>query len=464
MSWGNGRAYPTATGENSTPHAARLEGIATFQYTDHRALVGRSRAKSPPRNRHHTMDSRTQPIPDTFVAQVRDAYAHLYDLAHLVRHDLTKLLSENEVRRGNGRELRSLLLATVERLRPAENVARSDRTWRPYLILTQRYVDGYSQEETMADLHISLRQLQREHRKGLLATAALLWPRWQASESDTFSKDDALEQEVDRLGLQVRSVDLSEIVGSVLPSAQALAQAHGVRLSLPSTCMAAAVRVDPALLRPGILSLINALVALAPEAIEIDWEVTPQQALLHLDLLPQIARSASVQQALERIEAVRSLASAQGASIQVVIEAERLQGLTITLPTASGARVLIIDDNERVLQLFERYLCSDGIGSHGVCSAAEARAFLEREQPRLVVLDVMMRDVDGWQFLQELRSNADMDTVPIIVCSVMNEPELAAALGAQRFVKKPVARPQMLEAVQQVLAAYSPADGPVTAR
>jgi len=410
------------------------------------------------------MDSNKQPIPDTFVARVRDAYGHLYDLAHLVRHDLTHLLSPNEAGQGNGRALRSLLLATVERLRPAEAVPRSDRSWRPYLILTQRYVDGYSQEETMADLHISLRQLQREHRKGLLATAALLWPRWQSSHRAAPTADDALEQEVDRLGLQVRSVDLSEIVDSVLPSAQALAQAHSVRLSLPSTRMAAAVRVDPALLRPGLLSLINALVALAPEAIEIDWEVAPQQVLLHLDLLPQIARSESVQQALERIEAVRSLASAQGASIQVVVEAERLQGLTVALPCASGARVLIIDDNERVLLLFERYLCSDGIGSHGVSSAAEARAFLDREKPRLVILDVMMRDVDGWQFLQELRSNAEMDTVPIIVCSVMNEPELAAALGAQRLVKKPVARPQMLEAVQQVLAAYSPADGPATAR
>jgi len=410
------------------------------------------------------MDSSKQSVPDTFVAQVRDAYAHLYDLAHLLRHDLTLLLSANEAGRGSGRELRSLLLATVERLRPSEGVPRSDRSWRPYLILTQRYVDGYSQEETMADLHISLRQLQREHRKGLLATAALLWPRWQSPRGAASASGDALEQEVDRLGLQVRSVDLSEIVESVLPSAQALAQAHGVGLSLPTTCMAAPVRVDPALLRPGLLSLINALVALAPEAIEIDWEITPRNALLHLDLLPQTLQSANVQQALERIEAVRSLASAQGASIQVVVASERLQGLTIALPTASGARVLIIDDNERVLQLFERYLCSDGIGSHGVSSAAEARAFLGREQPRLVILDVMMRDVDGWQFLQELRSNAEMDSVPIIVCSVMNEPELAAALGAQRFVKKPVARPQMLEAVQQVLAAYSPADGPAAAR
>ena len=77
----------------------------------------------------------------------------------------------------------------------------------------------------------------------------------------------------------------------------------------------------------------------------------------------------------------------------------------------------------------------------------------EREKPAVIVLDVMMRTMDGWELLQRLRANAALDDVPIIVCSVLNEPELATALGARHYLKKPVSQQQMLAAMREVLLA-----------
>jgi CheY-like chemotaxis protein len=62
-----------------------------------------------------------------------------------------------------------------------------------------------------------------------------------------------------------------------------------------------------------------------------------------------------------------------------------------------------------------------------------------------------MRTMDGWELLQRLRADPALHDVPIIVCSVLNEPELAAALGARHYLKKPVSQQQMLAAIREVL-------------
>ena len=77
--------------------------------------------------------------------------------------------------------------------------------------------------------------------------------------------------------------------------------------------------------------------------------------------------------------------------------------------------------------------------------------------PDAIVLDVMMRDVDGWELLQTLRSRPELAQVPIIVCSVLNEPTLALALGATAYLRKPIAADVLLAALGRALAQSSPA-------
>jgi len=114
------------------------------------------------------------------VALVRDALARLYDYAHLQRHPLTRLLgSLPGVASERAKTLRNLILDTLEQLNPGDTVLRNDREWRAYGILVRRYLDGFSIEGIGEELHISLRQFQREHRKGLLAAASMLWGRVQ---------------------------------------------------------------------------------------------------------------------------------------------------------------------------------------------------------------------------------------------------------------------------------------------
>ena len=157
-------------------------------------------------------------VPEDFVALVRDALAHLYDYAHLQRHPLARLArGAGEPLYGSAAALRHLLLEAMEQLNPGASVSRNDKEWRPYGILVRRYVDGFSVKEIRSQMHISLRQLQREHRKGLVGLASVLWyqwqPEWQGAEKlQAITAADELHEEVERLGLALESSDLGLLV------------------------------------------------------------------------------------------------------------------------------------------------------------------------------------------------------------------------------------------------------------
>jgi CheY-like chemotaxis protein len=68
-------------------------------------------------------------------------------------------------------------------------------------------------------------------------------------------------------------------------------------------------------------------------------------------------------------------------------------------------------------------------------------------QPEVIILDVMMPGIDGWELLQRLKTLRETQLIPVIICSVINDPELAFALGASQYVPKPVTREALLRAL-----------------
>jgi Amt family ammonium transporter len=63
----------------------------------------------------------------------------------------------------------------------------------------------------------------------------------------------------------------------------------------------------------------------------------------------------------------------------------------------------------------------------------------------------MMRSLDGWAVLQQLKSDPDTAQIPVLVCSVINEPQLARSLGAAGLLRKPVTAEELLTAVASVI-------------
>ena len=74
---------------------------------------------------------------------------------------------------------------------------------------------------------------------------------------------------------------------------------------------------------------------------------------------------------------------------------------------------------------------------------------LSRRLPDLILLDVLLPRQDGWIILKALKSQARTAHIPVVVCSVIAQPELALALGAAEVLTKPISPEALLAAVHR---------------
>jgi CheY-like chemotaxis protein len=262
---------------------------------------------------------------------------------------------------------------------------------------------------------------------------------------------------VDNLGLSLASLDLSALVSSVLAPAKAVATRFGVVLRVTPPRRPVLAWLDLTLARQALIGVLSTLIAARPDQVELNWRDAGGQAVLRVSVRPPLPAGASAEatERAQRLAAADDLLRAQGGGLRQESGESGLLSVDLTLRRAGGAAILLIDDNERVLRLFERYLLTGGFSVSSATSADAALDIISHERPDAIVLDIMMRDVDGWQLLQRLRAIPELAAVPIIVCSVLTEPEVAFALGAQVYLKKPVSQQEMLAALRQALGESS---------
>ncbi len=113
--------------------------------------------------------------------------------------------------------------------------------------------------------------------------------------------------------------------------------------------------------------------------------------------------------------------------------------------------VLVIDDDSSVLDLARRSLQRDGYRVRTAASGAEGLALADEQVPDLIILDVMMPVMDGWQVLHALRSDDKLARVPVLMQSMLNERDLGLLLGANEYLVKPVAREELVTAVRELV-------------
>lgn len=98
------------------------------------------------------------------------------------------------------------------------------------------------------------------------------------------------------------------------------------------------------------------------------------------------------------------------------------------------------------------------------CLPARARSF-EKQHPiarlnlGLIILDVLMPGEDGWELLMEFKANESTRDIPVVICSVFSEPQLARNLGAAAYLPKPVTQRALLRTLRpwsQVGATLAP--------
>lgn len=100
-------------------------------------------------------------------------------------------------------------------------------------------------------------------------------------------------------------------------------------------------------------------------------------------------------------------------------------------------KIIVIDDDTAVTDLLSVLLESHGFDVHVTNSSTEGMNMIRQGEYDLVILDLMMPDMDGWEICKEVRS---FSQVPIIVLSALNDPSMVASVldaGADDYLTKP---------------------------
>jgi excisionase family DNA binding protein len=120
--------------------------------------------------------------------------------------------------------------------------------------------------------------------------------------------------------------------------------------------------------------------------------------------------------------------------------------------SAARSSVLVVDDDERLREFIRVNLERDGYLVREAGNAEEGLRALEEEPPDLILLDVMMPHVDGWEMLRAVQEQHGVEAIPVIMYSgKVDEAAEAARRGARAFIGKPFDPGQLLEATKQLL-------------
>ncbi len=125
-------------------------------------------------------------------------------------------------------------------------------------------------------------------------------------------------------------------------------------------------------------------------------------------------------------------------------------------PSGAGPSVLIVDDDEKLREYVRVNLEAEGYQVREAGSAEEGLAALDEEPPDLILLDVMMPKVDGWEMLQRVQEKHGVGSIPVIMFSGKVDErsvEEATSRGAQGFIGKPFDPRALIESTKQLLPA-----------
>ncbi|NPV08666.1 MAG: response regulator [Anaerolineae bacterium] len=374
---------------------------------------------------------------------VREALLALYSPAELERTELAAALHPA---RGpqRGHALRRLLLDAIEALRPTGKVAPSASEYRAHECISLRYISSLSIEEIAEELALSTRQVYRDLRWGEERLCELLARK--LSDRDIDQRQDSLDSELGALAGTPERVDLSRLISQATATVAPLADACGIRLHRREPDQEMVTSASPGILGEIITQLLSAIVQSTDRAeVEVVLEAQGDDILLSLPVGPEedMARRDLLHSALR-------VAEAQNLRHRYVGEGDE-RCLHLILPRCGDRRVVVVEDNPAAFALYQRYLANSEWQPILAPSPRVAGNLAAATRAEAVLLDIMMPETDGWRVLQALKVDERTRDIPVIVCSVVDDPALGSALGAAAYITKPVSRPVLLQALNQVI-------------
>lgn len=386
---------------------------------------------------------------EAFVEQVKQVLEHLYDFAYLQQHPLARIYDTDGdlSAKTAGRQLRYELIQIIESLKPQSEAQFRAPVARLYNMLHLYYIENLTIQDASLELGLSERQGYRDLKRGQESVAALLWDKRlpQAPRENSPPQDFSYEAEISRLKLNFSLVDVVQLFQSAQEAVKNLSSQRGVELRVAGTPGPLLISTDAGIAHQVMVSILSyAIQQASPGPLEVSFRANARNSVtLVLDYgTPDVNSPSTLAPVIAKL----------AHRLRWKITPKHLDQQTqLCLDMTSGkATILAIDDNEGWIELLGRFL--EGSDCIVIPSSGSQDIIQQAHEllPSLIILDVMMPGRDGWELLQRLRTQPSTRDIPIMICTVFQDAQLAYSLGASTFVSKPANRDTILGALGEL--------------
>ena len=308
---------------------------------------------------------------------------------------------------------------------------------------------------------------------------------------------DVSKAESGRLELSKEPVNVKEVVDAAIRLVTPQAMKKRLRISTSLDSNLGTLAADTRRIKQMLVNLLSNAVKFTPEKGRIGIEVTREQGGetisfsvwdTGIGIPPEKIGSlfqpfVQIDSALSReytgtglgLALVRRLAELHGGSVGVESQAGAGSRFWFTLPVPQAAeseplsspvelpaqtgslpqRALVIEDSLSAAEHIQRYLADLNTEVIHISNGMDAQRAAEEHQPDIILLDILLPDITGWEVLTKLKNSPKTQHIPVIVVSVVDERAYGLQLGAEEYLVKPFTRPQLLSAFNKVTAVHA---------
>lgn len=299
--------------------------------------------------------------------------------------------------------------------------------------------------------------------------------------------------EAGKMELSFEKVDLSPLIASVLSTAKGLLKEKPIRLESIIEPGLPFVKADPTRIRQVILNLMQNASKFTDEGTILVKAVRQSLANGEMEVMVSVTDSGvgispedqkKLFQPFSQVDAsptrkaggtglglsiTRNLIEMHGGHIDVISDVGKGSTFFFTLPVIpqtgalapetllpedpkqSNAKiVLAIEDDPQIISLYQRYLEPEGYEVKPLTDSTRAVFQARQIKPFAITLDVHMPNLDGWQVMKALKSDPETRSIPVIFCTIVENPAKGYSLGATDYLMKPILGEDLLQALTRL--------------
>ncbi|MBL8133283.1 MAG: response regulator [Anaerolineae bacterium] len=388
----------------------------------------------------------SQSLPEAFIDDVKQVLENLYDFPLLNRHTLAQTTRAGQPNEPLGHRLRREVMEAVESLKPGAENGGHPNAARLYNLLHMHYVGGMTLQEVANELGISVRQAYRDLRHGHESVGEILWfNRQLQTERLPVAKPEV--EVIEPVDEKFSAHNAATLLDNAIKAVQRLAEQKSLRLIGSAPTAPILISTNGTVAQQVFIHVLSQAIQQAqPGELHLSLQpLPPDHVTLELLFAPRDLQAGT----LPIADAVQSFIQRLRFQIQEGSLDDAQRVFRLILP-AQQPTLLVVDDNQGLTDLLQRYFTDSSYKVLVADSGAAGLKLAEELRPDAMIVDLMMPDMDGWELLQRLRNNHRTASIPVIICSVINDPELAYSLGASLFISKPITKDRILDALRDI--------------